>query len=154
MKRNLLIGLGLVGLIALTSCDGGGITASPDEITKAVLDSKVFEDEMVEVTDDKLDSYFNIEKSDLEDYSAYIAGSGGYADEVAVFKAADKDSVDKIKQAVEKRIEKRESDFDGYVQEEFEKLGEVEVEVNGLYVTYTVSGDKEKAKDAYNSAIK
>lgn len=153
-------GLGIISAFAISLCMltacGGSVpddVASKDIMT-AVISSGVSFPEMQEVTADRLTYYYDVQEGWYSDFGATIAGSAGEADEVAVFHASSKDTVDDIETALNSRLEKRKKDFDGYVAEEYDKLCASEVKIKGNYVYLIVSKDNDTAESALEGCLK
>jgi len=153
MNKKSIIATILTGLTLLTACgsSSGEPTASVTEMAKSVTECGVTFNELAEVPSDKIATIYGLSEDDYSEASAYIAGSGGYADEVVIIKASSSDKVSTIEDALNSRLESRKKDFDGYVQEQYDILCNSEVTTNGDYVCLIVSADNDTAEDTYNS---
>lgn len=122
------------------------------DITAAILNS-VEMSSMAEVGADRIGMYLDLTIPEDCDFSMYICGSGGFADEVFVINTADI-SVDDVKAAAEKRIASREKDFEGYNPDEYDKLENyVSVEKNGYYM-YAVTADNSVCESIFDEYVK
>ena len=153
MKNKKIIATILMSLTLLTACNSGGseASASVSEMAKGVTECGVNFNELAEVPTDKIANVYGLSEDDYSEASAYIAGSGGYADEVAIFKASSSDKVSTIEDALNKRLESRKKDFDGYVAEQYDILCDSEVITTGDYVCLIVCADNDTAENTYNS---
>lgn len=153
MKNKKIIVTMLTTLTLLTACgsEGSEASASVSEIAKGVTECGVTFNELAEVPADKITSLYGLSEDDYSEASAYIAGSGGYADEVAIFKASSSDKVSTIEDALNNRLESRKKDFDGYVAEQYDILCDSKVVTTGDYVCLIVCADNDTAEDTYNS---
>jgi hypothetical protein len=144
----------LTGLTLLTACGNSSsveASAPVTEITQAITECGVTFNELAQVPDSKITAIYGISEDDYSEASSYIAGSGGYADEVVVFKASSSDKVSTLQDALNKRLESRKNDFDGYVQEQYDILCDSKVVTNGDYVCLIVCADNDTAEDVYES---
>lgn len=144
--------------LSLTACSGSssgtnGKTPAPADITAAVMQKVKFA-ETEEITTDRLSRFYTIDSSSVDKMSLYVSTSLASADEVAVFVGKSSSDTDKIKTAVEARITKRESDFNGYNAAEYAKVQKNVLEVRGDYVFFAVCGDPAKAKSTFDSFFK
>ena len=62
----------------------------------------------LKISEDNFQFRYNLEDGDYSEYSVWWAGSGGDADEICLIKAED---TQKVKKAVEERIEKAKKAF-------------------------------------------
>lgn len=153
MKKRLLTTI-LIGLTLLTACGGGGSaepSASVSEMTKSITKCGVAFNELVEVPTDRIEQIYGVSADDYSEVSAYRAGSGGYADEVVIFKATSSDTISNIQTALNNIIESKKKDFDGYVQEQYDILCNSKVLTNGDYVCLIVCSDNDTAISTYEN---
>lgn len=122
------------------------------DITAAIMES-VELPSMAEVGADRIGMYLDLAVPEDCDFSMYICGSGGFADEVFVINTADI-SIDDVKAAAEKRIETRKKDFEGYNPDEYDKLENyVSAEKDGYYM-YAVTVDNSVCESIFDEYVK
>ena len=122
------------------------------DITNAVI-SSVELPSMAEVGADRIAMYLDLAIPEGCDFSMYICGSGGFADEVFVINS-DGMSLDDIKAAAEKRIDARKKDFEGYNPDEYEKLDNYfSAEKSGYYI-YSVTCDNSVCERIFDEYVK
>lgn len=128
--------------------NSGNSDDSIDSRTKQLMEDVEFPS-MVAVKEDNLEVYYGFTKDDVEEYSAYICGSGAMPDEFGVFIAKDDESAAKIKDGLDKRIESQKKTYEDYplAANELYKLDDCFVNVNGTTVTYAICADNNRAKD-------
>lgn len=108
---------------------------------------------MAEVGADRIGMYLDLTVPDGCDFSMYICGSGGFADEIFIINT-DGMSIDDIKASAEKRIETRKKDFEGYNPDEFDKLENFfSAEKNGYYM-YAVTCDNSVCESIFDEYVK
>lgn len=102
---------------------------------------------MVEVTSDNLSLRYGIDAESVEDFSAYICGSGAFPDEFGIFVAVDSDAASEIKAALESRVEKQRSTYTDYTPDEMYKFDDCFVKQSGNTVYYAICADNTAAED-------
>ena len=140
--------------VLLCSCSGGGDsnTAAADLLKAAVDNGKGFE-ELVSVEDSDIKYTYDIEKDWYEDFAASVSGNMAYAEEVVFVKASSDENVDKVKTALENRLQSRKDTLQSYAPAEYDKLNKSKVITNGRYVYLVVCEDSDKALDAVKKAF-
>ncbi|MCI7768472.1 MAG: DUF4358 domain-containing protein [Oscillospiraceae bacterium] len=122
------------------------------DIAAAVI-SSVELPSMAEVGADRVAMYLDLEVPEGCDFSMYICGSGGFADEVFVINAADMD-IEAVKSAAEKRIESRIKDFEGYNPDEVDKLNDYFTKEKDGYFMYAVTCDNSVCESIFDEYVK
>lgn len=154
MKRRLFATI-LMGITLLTACSSNDSSIEPSasisEMTNAILNCGIDFNELVEIPEDKVEKIYGVSADDYSEVSAYRAGSGGYADEVVIFKASSSDTVSNVQDALNGIIESKKKDFEDYVQEQYEILCDSKVITNGNYVCLIVCADNDTAISTYES---
>ena len=153
MKKIIYLLIMILSILTFSAC--GKATANPvaKDVTASII-SDFSSDSMTELSADRVNSYYDIDLKKLEDFSIYIEGSGGYADEVAIFKVKDNKDIEDIKASIDDRIKNRLKDFDGYNSEELVKIKNNLVLVKGKYILFVISENNDKAKSTFNAALK
>jgi hypothetical protein len=123
----------------------------PADITAKLQSSQKFP-EMMAVTKDRLkDFYTGIDAGTVKGFSAYICSSYASPDEVAVFQCDSSADADKVKAAVQDRIDSRKSTFENYGATKAQDFKNCVFEENGNYVILAVTGDNTAAKKTIDS---
>ncbi len=122
------------------------------DITSKILGSVEFPS-MAEVGLDRVGFYLDCDFPEDCDFSMYICGSGGFADEICVINAEGMDEA-ALEAAVEKRIETRQKDFEGYNPDEYEKLVDYYAEYKNGYFIYAVTVDNDICADVFEEYVK
>lgn len=156
MNTKKIITTMLVALtLFMTACGSNSTSTEASapvaQITQAITECGVTFNELAQVPDDKIATIYGISEDDYSEASSYIAGSGGYADEVVIFKASSSDKVSVLQDALNARLESRKNDFDGYVQDQYDILCNSKVITTGDYVCLIVCADNDTAKSTYDS---
>ena len=175
MKKTVLIALCAAFCLALCGCDNGENPSSDNNSGSSVssnssnsetssetensentqnakskaekLLSEVEFPGMVEVTADKFAVYYGIDEADVSEFAAYICGSGAAPDEFGIFIAKDAEAAERIKTALETRVQSQYDTFKDYTPDAMYRFDDDFIEVNGTTVIYAVCSDNEKAKE-------
>ena len=143
-----------VSMLTLYGCSSQSKSEpSADSIVLKIVDN-IDSDTMVQLSEERIANYYDLDISDLLDYSIYVDGSGGFSDEVAVLKAKDSEHLDILKECVEKRVESQKKAFDGYNAGEYKKLEDYLLTSKDNYVLFVVSGDTDGAEKIFRDAFK
>lgn len=137
-----------------TSVKVQGIPSSPDaeKIVEKIMTKIAFQDSLGIVDNSLILSEYKLEQSDIA-AAALCLGSGGTAEEIAVFKAKDAAGVKKLKISIQEHIEKRKRDFAGYRPMELKKLNNPIVVSDGNCIVVCIADnvDEKTIKDCINS---
>lgn len=141
-------------LLLSAGCSGAKTPAKtpvPSEITSK-LQSEIKFPEMVEITNKRLTRYYSIDTKTVKAFSVYICSSSASADEIAVFEASNKADAEKIKTAVQARINAKIAVFQNYGKpQEYSNIKNCVFETEGNYVLFAVTDDNSKAKKTMES---
>ncbi|MCM1578609.1 MAG: DUF4358 domain-containing protein [Ruminococcus sp.] len=124
----------------------GGFTCA--DITGKILEN-VNMSSMAEVGADRIGMYIDCDIPEDTDFSFYICGSGGFADEICVINVNGVDT-DEFTNAVNSRIESRMNDFRDYNPDEYQKLTEMFTKQTGDILIYAVTGDNAMCEEIFD----
>lgn len=136
--------------LLLTGCKDNNIDLDITSLTNDLLEAGVFDEELTEIDEGTVASLYTID--DVEEQQVYIS-NGATADEIAMFKAKDGDTADKIEDLLNQRIKAQIDVFESYAPEEVNKLENAILKKKGNYVIMVVSS-KEEAEDIVNKYFK
>ena len=172
MKLNKISACLVISALLLTGCSSGGETqvtntdvsiqenASSEEIVvkepapadiTATIMSEIEIPSAVEKDIDSIDYYFTIDKTQLEDVSMYICGSGAFPDELVVLKMTSPEAAETAMTAVQEHFTSQIELYRDYTPNEFYKLEESEVIVRNNYVMLLVCSDNARAEEIAES---
>ncbi len=121
------------------------------DITAKILE-EVSMSSMAQVGSDRIGYYLDIDAPADEDFSMYICGSGGFADEIAVFFLENIDE-SALEDALESRVETRMKDFEDYNPDESKKLEDAVIKESNGYLLFSVTADNDKAVEIFESFV-
>lgn len=99
---------------------------------------------------EKIAYYYEVEEADLEECGGVI-GDVALADELVIMKATDESKVAAIEAGAQKRLASQRNSFQDYIPEQFKRLDDAQIVVNGKYVLYVCCDDEESVVDAFKS---
>lgn len=118
------------------------------DITAEIL-ANVSMSSMAEVGADRVSVYIDCDIPEGTDFSFFICGSGGFADEICVINTSGLDAA-AFSEAVDRRIEVRMSDFEDYNPDEYDKLSQMFTKQTGDYFIYAVTGNNEECERIFD----
>ena len=99
---------------------------------------------------EKIAYYYELEEADLEECGGVI-GDVALADELVIMKAADESKIAAIEAGAQKRLASQKNSFQDYIPEQFKRLDDAQIVVNGRYVLYICCDDEQSIIDAFKS---
>jgi hypothetical protein len=158
MKRKLSFLLALVLLLGLLAgCGGKAVEIDLSSLSEALLSSGAFT-AVIEPVDSEIGCYlYGLETGDACPAAemVFFLSEGATANELALFKAKDKDSAAVLAKAVTDRLDYQKQSFESYAPAEVSKLEDAIVTTTGLYVLLVVTEDYSAARttlDTYTKA--
>ena len=141
--------------VGTAACSGGnsGKQPDPEQLAADIQASGTYSD-MVAVEADRLDDFYDLDAESIETFSLYICGSGGFPDEVAIFKMKDDSGAAAAKTAVEARVETLKGEFENYRPEQMPKLDNSEVLTQGRYVALIIGSDAAAGAQVFKNSFK
>ena len=163
MKKTISILLSVVIMAFMASCSNNDKESSIVEKTAQPEPKVVVESVMSELKLEEFESceeeyliylYSDIDVSKLESFEVVYEASGGYADEIGVFKMKSADDVKYMEGILKVRVKSRTEAFAGYAPDEVTKLEKSVVTSNGNYVFLCIATDSEKAEEIFEVSMK
>lgn len=138
----------IVVLMVFTS----GSTKPFEKIEKAV--ENVLNTENIEKADVQgLKRYYGLNSADYDGVMLYTSIASMSAEEVLLIKVKDSAQVQSVKEAVQKRLENRKNDFEGYAPKEAKLIEQAQLSVRGNYIFLAVAPKAETYKDAFAKSL-
>lgn len=162
MKKKLL-GVLLSGILVLglagcgEKADGGSaneeVNVPVEEIGNKILEELEF-GAMIELDDETLLQFYELDASILEEYDANIPMMNVTTQEYSVFKVKDEKDAETVKNAIDKRAEAVQKSFEQYLPDQYENAKNYYVDVNGKYLVFVIHTDVEEAKGIFQGYFK
>ena len=155
MKKLVSLLLAAVMVFSLAACGSGSneaeVSLDSKKLAEELLEKIAFTDELSEV--DAVMAYTALDESSVTESLVYT-GTGGSAEEITVFKAADEGKVADLQSMVESRNKEYQEAYAGYGPDEVPKLKDAVLVTKGQYLVYCVSPDASAAKEIIDSYLK
>lgn len=152
LKQLLTLSLLVLSIFSLVGCSSKKETSKNPSI-------KEITDKVKETTDvssmsvgdkNKLKKLYDIDPSEIEDFSLFTASSNVKADEIAIIKVKDSKNLDKIKENISKRVEKQGTSFKDYLPKEYYLIENHVLKTEGNYILLAISKDSEKIQNTFD----
>ena len=148
--------------------DAGSVSESVSEAsdsstatgTAAAITAKIQEDVkfpgMAEIGEDRRSSFYDVDSDKIVSYSAFICGSGGSPDEIAVFEMSSSDDIPAVKKMLEERVAGQKSTCEQYplAANYVYMFDDNNVVVNGNFVALIICADNAKAIEDFKAMAK
>lgn len=125
----------------------------PFEQVAQELEASISDGNLVKQDSQALKRYYGLNSADYEGVLFYSAESSVSAEEVLLIKVRSEDQVQQVRDAVEKRLESRESAFEGYMPEQEKLLEDAQLLVRGNYIFLAVSPDAASYAAAFAGSL-
>lgn len=163
-KISILLAAATICCAAFTSCgdkdnsDNNSATGANASVAADVVDvitvanklknDITYKDTLNELSDDMIQKLFGIASgTDYKTGKVYVGSGGATAEEIACFEGNDTASAEKIKTALEQRIDSQKTAFENYQPQEMEKLNSPVLVTKGNCVFMCISDDNSKAQE-------
>ena len=100
-----------------------------------------------------LKRYYGLNSADYEGVMLYSSEVSMSTEEVLLIKVKNEDQVRQVKDAVQKRLENRKKDFDGYAPQQVKLIEQAQLSVRGKFVFLAVAPKAEAYKDAFAKSL-
>lgn len=144
--------------------DAGSVSEASDSSTAtgtaAEITAKIQEDVkfpgMAEIGEDRRSSFYDVDSDKIVSYSAFICGSGGSPDEIAVFEMSSSDDIPTVKKMLEERVAGQKSTCEQYplAANYVYMFDDNNVVVNGNFVALIICADNAKAIEDFKAMAK
>lgn len=142
MKNKLLVILLLLLSLTLFGCNQKKEELDQEALLKELKKELPFSDELAEIKENMVYHLYLLDSKKVDSITVWTS-SGATAEEIAIIKTND---IKEAKKAIEKRIETKRNDFDGYLPKELEKLKDPVIVTKGNYVILCITSDPKKAR--------
>lgn len=176
MKKVLGIVIAVAMILAFVGCSKQAPNVAVSDIMEAIKNQMVEDMKAAGVPEDsfkdgKLPGFLEIDftsedidpmaemvlelfnKEDLEEGYALVQMMNVKSDEIFVLKAADESKVPALKEALEKEKEKQDQIWSTYLPDQYEKVKNNIIKVNGKYLIYITYDNPEKIEEVFDNAF-
>ncbi len=147
-----LILAAIIAYIVLLLLFTSGSTKSFSKVQRSV-ESVLDTEALIETDVQGLKRYYGLNSADYDGVMLYISEASMSAEEVLLIKVRTEEQVQKVRAAVEKRLENRKNDFSGYAPKQAQLIEQAQLSVRGKYIFLAVSSEAEQYKEAFSKSL-
>jgi len=147
MKRFICLVFACLTLCFTVGCaDKAGSKTEPEleDVASALLDGGIFAEKLENIDADIAQMLYTYDPELAEDVLFYMS-SGATGDELALIKAKDESSAEKIKESLTARVEYQKASFADYIPSEVSKFDHADIRMLGKTLVLCVSTDHDAA---------
>ncbi len=142
----------IISFIIILMLFASGSSKPFDQLEKAV-ESSIDSQNMKKTETQGLKRYYGLTSADYDGVMLYVSESSISTEEVLLVKVKSEGQMQRLEEAVAKRLESRKADFEGYAPEQVQLLEQVQISVRGKYLFMAVSPNAEAYKDAFAKSL-
>ncbi len=142
----------LIGYVVLVLLFTGG-SSKPFEEVAGGVESDLASANLTKQSGQAFKRYYGLNGADYKGVMLYSSDASISVEEVLVVEAENEAQIPEIREAVERRIEKRKNDFEGYAIEQVQLLENAQVLVRGRFVFMAVSPDADRYRTAFVKSL-
>ena len=152
MKKTVAF-LSVLLALALVLCACGEAAKPLSEVFGSIKE-QVRVSELVEFSDAAdLDRFYGIAAEDIADFAGGINNSGVDQEEIVLVKASNNDAADRVKTALENRLNAKMNETRSYNPEQYAIVEKCSVETDGLYVSLIISENARQMREIFKTGI-
>lgn len=151
IARYIIVALIVVYIVCLLLFTSG--SSKPFAEVAGPVEGAVNKDTMVKQKELDIKKLYELNVSEYDGIMLYVSSNNLSAEEVLLLKVKDKDQLDDVRKAIDKRLESRMNDFKGYAPEEEAYIDSAVVSFRGDYVFVSIGVDAEKLKEVFNENL-
>ncbi|MBR5559125.1 MAG: DUF4358 domain-containing protein [Oscillospiraceae bacterium] len=147
----------ILAVVMLCAC-GGGKTAELPEPDVAQLAENMFaavelEDELMSIDTAIMGNLYEYDSESIAAAAVYTSSTMSTPEEIAVFKAANADSVEYVEEMVKLRLQNLTFSYEDYQPLEMPKIDNAKIITKGLYTAFIVCADPAPAQEVFEKAF-
>lgn len=142
----------IIAYITVLMIFTSGSTKPFDKIEKAV-ESSLDTENLKKADVQGLKRYYGLNGADYDGVMLYSSEKSMSTEEVLLIKVKNEGQMQRVKDAVQKRIENRKNDFEGYAPEQVKLLEQAQLSVRGKYLFLAIAPKAEAYKDAFANSL-
>ena len=107
--------------------------------------------EMEEVSEYQLGHFYNINKTDVANFSAFVSADSMSKDEIVLIEALTESEANTIRDRLNEHYDNLLSETEKFLPEEYEIIKDCKVVKDGIYIRLFISKDANKMEEIYSS---
>lgn len=149
--KYIVLGLILVYVIHIYQYSSGS-TVPYKEVEKAV-ESSLDTESMKKADMQGLKRFYGLNGVDFEGALLYTSSGNISAEEVLLLQVKDEAQIEQVRKAIQKRIDNRKSDFEGYAPEQLENLKQAQISMRGSFVFLAIGPKAAEYKAVFSKSL-
>lgn len=129
-----------------------GSTVPFKEVEKAV-ESSLDTEHMKKVDVQGLKRFYGLNGADFEGMLLYTSSGNISAEEVLLIQVKDEAQIKQVRKAIQKRIDNRKSDFEGYAPEQLEQLKQAQISMRGKFIFLAIGKKAAEYKAVFSKSL-
>ncbi len=142
----------VIAFVVLLMLYASGSNRPFEEVSEAVAESLDTED-LTEQNSSGFKRNFGLNPADYAGVMYYSSESNILAHEVLLIRVRGEGQIRQVTEAIERRVESRKNDFEGFVPEEVQLLEEAVLSVRGSYIFLAVSPEADRYLGAFRDSL-
>ncbi len=124
-------------------------SSKPFEEVESSIESQIDTSSLVKANDQTFKQDYGLNAADYEGVMLYVSSNYLEAQEILLVEVKNDDQLLEVEEAIDKRIENRRNDFEGYIPEQVLLLDDAIVTIRGNYIFLVISEDAEAYQQAF-----
>ncbi len=157
LKKNIfLLFTSLIVILTITGCGGSNIAIEPNvDDVMIEISNQITLPEMADITKDRVDDYYEVDVSTIEDVQLIIAGSGFTPEEILVVKFNDVESAIAFESKMNNRLNQIKTLFENYGSpESADYINDCKIVVKNQYCLFVICEESDTVLKIFNDAFK
>ena len=150
-KIRLFVLAAMLMSVLLCGCGSQAKEVNLGSVLDSIEKQVTLPDNMTVMTADDLTKLYGIDSSEYVQFAGMYTSVGTVSDEILMIEASG--SVDDLKAKVDERYRTKQNEMKDYLPDEYAKINECEVRVDGNYIAMFISADHGAMTDIYKAAI-
>ena len=155
----MLLLLTIIGGLLVTGCGNGNNESQTNEVEPSLsaaemvneMLAKVEQPSMMDLTADQVQEFYNIDPAKLEEYSIKVPMMNVKSNEIAVIKVKNTADVAEAEEAIKKRAETVQQQFEMYLPDQYENAKNYKLVTKGNYILFVISDQADELVSLYES---
>jgi hypothetical protein len=155
MRKSVWVSICIACAVALCAAcaPAGDKTLDIGAFCQDVLETVVYDDELIPLSDRLAGEYYDLDFDGLEEYVIYVSATSATANELAVMRLSDQKAVEAARKAVEKRIAAQTAVYKNYRPDELFRLENAVVTVRDNHLLFSASPDNSAVQKLFEQSF-
>lgn len=142
----------IVAYVALLLHFSSGSSKTFDEVRKPI-EAAIDSENMQDAGTRGLKRFYSLNAADYDGVLFYNSKFNLSAEEVLLIKVKEEEQIHQVVEAIEKKLESRKNDFEGYAPREVKFLDAAQISVRGRFIFLSVGEKADKYKEIFSNSL-